>query len=646
MGRPYRDELRQLAETYAWASNENIESIARACFISSEFPVVSVGSGGSLSVAHLLSQLHANAFSKISRAVTPYELLQVLPMDKKVAIWLLTAGGRNIDIQRAFTHSVLYEPRQLVTLCLQGNSPLAAKGNRYQWTDLFDLNAPFPRDGFLATNSLLALSVLLVRAFESASGRNPSLPKTLESLLQISLGDKTALASLQSSCQCLWERDTLIVLYSNEVKATAIDIESKFVEAALGNVQISDFRNFAHGRHHWLAKRTNDSSVIAISTPYDYEIANSTLKLLPSTIPKVFVKLKAKGNSAKIAGLVIASHIAGWSGKAKGIDPGKPGVPEFGRKIYNLRTPSGLIGRKSKTNAAIERKLATMSISNPPKKLLRDIEFKYDHCKRKFAKAAFKAIVLDYDGTLIDVRKRGTPPAAELINEITRLIKGDLIIGIATGRGSSVKEELRSVLPQKLWNSVFVGYYNCALIGGLADDTIPSNHVGNASNLVSSLELKKKLPNLSKLAKVKTGPYQITIIPRAINSLDATWDTIQQTLLVMGRHDLALVRSGHSIDIVPQGTSKGAMINYLTGIANVTPENILTIGDRGRWPGNDFALLDHLYSLSVDEVSSDLSKCWNFSPPGTRGPQATLSYLRKLTLVTHNSQRVARFKGL
>jgi hypothetical protein len=57
---------------------------------------------------------------------------------------------------------------------------------------------------------------------------------------------------------------------------------------------------------------------------------------------------------------------------------------------------------------------------------------------------------------------------------------------------------------------------------------------------------------------------------------------------------------------------------------------VLRIGDRGRWPGNDFSLLDSAHSLSADEVSPDPKGAWNLAQAGHRGSQATLGYLRTL----------------
>jgi len=57
---------------------------------------------------------------------------------------------------------------------------------------------------------------------------------------------------------------------------------------------------------------------------------------------------------------------------------------------------------------------------------------------------------------------------------------------------------------------------------------------------------------------------------------------------------------------------------------------VIRIGDRGMWPGNDFDLLSDRLGLSVDEVSRDPDHCWNLSPAGVLGPQATLHYLKRL----------------
>src|SRR5476651_652935 len=59
---------------------------------------------------------------------------------------------------------------------------------------------------------------------------------------------------------------TIVVLHGPSTLPAAVDVESKFTEAALGSVQVADFRHFAHGRHHWIAKRGRESAVLAITS--------------------------------------------------------------------------------------------------------------------------------------------------------------------------------------------------------------------------------------------------------------------------------------------------------------------------------------------------------------------------------------------
>jgi hypothetical protein len=71
--------------------------------------------------------------------------------------------------------------------------------------------------------------------------------------------------------------------------------------------------------------------------------------------------------------------------------------------------------------------------------------------------------------------------------------------------------------------------------------------------------------------------------------------------------------------------------NVLIAIRRQIDEGeVLAVGDRGRWPGNDYALLREPFALSVDEISVDPSTCWNLGQPGQRGLQVTVEYLDSL----------------
>jgi hypothetical protein len=118
------------------------------------------------------------------------------------------------------------------------------------------------------------------------------------------------------------------------------------------------------------------------------------------------------------------------------------------------------------------------------------------------------------------------------------------------------------------------------------------------------------------------------------------WDLAQQTVLLTVQRNVTITRSSHSIDIVAAGVTKLNVLNRLKERVPNMP--ILTIGDRGRWPGNDYELLKEAFALSVDELSVDPHTCWNLAPRGQRGITATLGYLQAL----RDTYGVLRFSGL
>jgi len=136
---------------------------------------------------------------------------------------------------------------------------------------------------------------------------------------------------------------------------------------------------------------------------------------------------------------------------------------------------------------------------------------------------------------------------------------------------------------------------------------------------------------LSQWARFEFRLPQIKVEPAAAVEPDLVWGLLQQIVYGLGLPGLAVLRSSHSMDVLAPGVTKGAVLDRVKELLPDT-ENpaILCIGDRGQWPGNDFCLLESPYSLSVDEVSQDPSKCWNLASPGHRGTQATLEYLRAL----------------
>ncbi len=101
-------ELRQLEATYSAALSMDTSVLDAALSDSSRYPLVAVGSGGSLSAAHFACHLHEQFAGKLARASTPLEILSLLSDAGSrrglvnSAVLCLSAGGSNTDINRTF----------------------------------------------------------------------------------------------------------------------------------------------------------------------------------------------------------------------------------------------------------------------------------------------------------------------------------------------------------------------------------------------------------------------------------------------------------------------------------------------------------------------------------------------------------------
>jgi len=632
MGKPYSEEIAGLAGTLSWATAAAVECLVEAISAAFGRPLVAVGSGGSLTACQLMATLHRRTARQPARVCTPLAFLQEGSCREEAA-WFISTGGANSDILKAFAASVEVEPRTIGILCGNPSSALAqaALACTYCETALFDL--PGGKDGFLATNSLLAFCVLLTRAYETLeSGQSRSFHG---SALLERLASSRAITDEFAQVERVLEPETLIVLHGSVSRAAAQDLESRFTEAALGHVQAADYRNFAHGRHYWLARHGHQSGVVAFCGPEESGLATKTLATLPPTIPVMRIDLSSDWKHAALEAIAVSIRLAQWKGALRGIDPGRPGVPPFGHRIYELEYDGDKAhGFSAKVDAASRSALVRKSGQTPERLaaqgLLEDWLAALSAYRVKLQSTNFAAVVFDYDGTLVGPSKRTEPPEPEIVRELTKLLDCGVLVGMATGRGVSVRDALRRVLPRDRWVNVEIGYYNGASIATLADDAAPSREEAMCVDLEAVARGLRGHREVAAVAVLTERPHQITLEPKTMLAANVLWALANDVVSTLGIPGIRVVRSAHSADVLAPGVSKRNVVEHVWRRAGKASAAPLCIGDRGRWPGNDFELLGGPHSLSVDEVSSAGDRCWNLAPPGIRGVEATRDYLRWL----------------
>jgi fructoselysine-6-P-deglycase FrlB-like protein len=633
VGKPYAEEIERLADTYDWAIAAPLGTVPRAARAIAGLPLVAVGSGGSFTTATFAAAIHRLYGSSSASVMTPLEAVSTPQSLRQAGVFLATAGGRNPDVIGAFERLLAREPKVFMVLCARKDSPLSRRATKSAHIEVADFELPSGKDGFLATNSLLASVVLLARGYATAFDASAPLPKSFSDLLPDEPG--RAFQEVHGLCKSLWERQDLVVLYGPTCKPAAVDLESKLSEAALGTVQLADFRNFAHGRHHWLAKRGRETSVLSIFSDEDRALSEAMLGMIPKGIPRVELRANGTGIGAALSALVQVFLVVGSAGRARGIDPGDPGVPPFGRKIYHFRAftqdDNRLRYLPPNETSAIERKSRASIATLQARGSLASWSSSYRAFLARLARAHFRGIVLDYDGTLCCEDERFNPLSEKVGRELNRLLRSGVALGIATGRGKSVKPTLREAIQPRFWKRVLVGYYNGGDIAPLDDDARPNNTEAVVPPLQLVATALKKAIKAPNVAKVTLRLPQITIEPGQNGNPDDLWNLVQHLIYVVADPGVIAVRSSHSIDVVAPGVSKRSVVNRIRELVGGNPETpILCVGDRGLWPGNDYFLLGTPHSLSVDEVSLELDSCWNLAEPGCRGLPATLDYLKRL----------------
>lgn len=639
MGRPYDDELNELASTFEWALRADAAGLIYALRRAAHLPLVAVGSGGALTVATTLVGLHHEHAGALALTATPLQVDTALPRDGRASVWILSASGKNEDIRAALRTVTKHEPQHVVVLCGAADSPLAREASAYGWVDTVAIDLP-TRDGFLAVNSVLAFITLAARCYVDVHGGTPLAPG-LSALIERSFPGHASIADQSAP---LWERATTVVLHGATTIAAAMDLESRFTEAALGSAQIADYRNFAHGRHHWLAKRGTATSVVSMSGPSiaERKLAKNTLRVLPPEIPALDLTFGGSFEDVALSSVIASMLLAGEAGRARGIDPGRPGVPEFGRRLYHMKTPEERASLPRNLSArrasAIERKAGRSPVALQTRGLLETWIAALDGFEERLSSAHLGAVAIDFDGTMKEGADRLGLPRKALAKEIERLLANGLMIGIATGRGDSVLEPLRRSFDQKLWNRVLVGYHNGSVVRTL-DEAPPTDDDVIATELLHAQRLLEEDASLRGLVKLRPHRRQLTVMATRPLGEDELWHLVAEVVRRGQVEGMRIVRSSHSVDVLTSDVSKLRLVEELKH--RVSAE-VLCIGDRGRWPGNDFEMLETPVSLSVDEVSPDPTTGWNIAPAGVRGVDALLLYLSEIE--TSGSTVAARYR--
>ncbi len=616
MGKCFEKELDILGNIYEEARKADCKIISDFIKNHSDELFLLVGSGGSYSVAvaaeYMLIRAGMNA-----KCVTPLELNQYFGQIKKCAVILFSASGRNADSRNAYQYIAGLEPKGILTVCMHINSPMKKMQFENMHNVFFEFAMPVAKDGYLAVESLISSMVIFSKALHEFTG---------DAFYDNRKYCYRKFIFIEKEKE-IFSKETIIVLCGGITKPIAIDLESKFGETSLGNVQVLDFRNFAHGRHFWLEDRGTTTGIIALVDENEKVIADKTLQLLPENIPVFRRNIKSTSVNDLWTAYYDMFEMVNCAAKIRAIDPGKPKVPDFGRKLYHINYKLGINERylkmkKDPIACATLRKTADN---------LGDFEYYYElGCQfdKHLCSHRYRGIIFDYDGTLHN-KNYISLTESNIFNYINNFLKNGIIIGIATGRGKSIRIELQKKIDPQYWENVVIGYYNGGCIGRLSDNSVPdkkAKEVPEAFEKIASVFENRNFKDICLEGIKDKNPYQLSVI----NLLSVKHiEKIREALSEIA--DIKVYSSSHSLDIIPCSSSKTNLLDYYLqeGYRN---EDFLRVGDAGQYGGNDYELLNSKFGVSVDLVSQSEDTCWNMAPFGRRNLEAALSFLDRVEI--------------
>lgn len=621
----FSDKLARLSETLALVIERGVEDLAAALESGRGRLTFAIGSGGSAVAVEYLAHCRATLGLGRTPTLTPMEFVVGMDAYADCDIWLFSAGADNPDIAAAFKVAAASKANRIWLVTVNGGGSTALAVEACAVGRVVALPVADPKDGFLATHSMISVITALLLASDRLAGSEGSgcgtrlTTRAAEALSPRSAGSLAG-ASFTAG-------DTLVILHDPRLTPVAVLIETCLWETGIAPVQRTDFRNFAHGRHVWAARHPDSLLILALTSADSLDAWSGVVDNLPPDIRSQEIQLGDAGRLQNAIGIFHGLALVRALGERAGIDPGRPGRGPFAEAIYGDRALEILA---QDLTPAIRQKTMARRLHDPDERSAQSVN---DTARGRLASlgaTAFSGLVLDYDGTIVATNDRYAPPAADILTEILRIVDAGIPFGIATGRGGSAGEMLRTVLPERVHRRILMGYYNGGHIRSL-DVDIRSDPAAVDED-IQALSDWLRSTDLILLGAPIEGRRQLTIDHGRLSNPDAFRSRLAlYPAVAAGR--LRVSGSQHSFDVFPQTSSKLRLVEALTD--GWAPERaVLTVGDSGARSGNDYEMLAGPHGISVGAVCGGLGGCWSLFGDEITGPQALLRLLKAITPVS------------
>lgn len=297
-------------------------------------PSMFVGSGGSLSAGVFGETALIRGLGCVAKAIPPYEIWNLEKLSSSVTVWLLSHGGTNTDILLAAEKLHLLHHSRVVVLTGSRSSKLNSLATENSWRSIV---VEGQERGFVATSGLLSMIGAISGALQTGSASPHSREYfNHENLLRVfSQANRDAIEATAGFSRDL-RGQHIVALGSGWGWPAVVDFESKVVEGGVCTIEISELKNFTHGRYVDSFHHREKRHFVLFCTPEEQSLAKFMIGKLERYFESItLVETAEPGLTGAVDLLVKSLYLAGQLAGRAGVDLASPRYPPEARGLYS-----------------------------------------------------------------------------------------------------------------------------------------------------------------------------------------------------------------------------------------------------------------------------------------------------------------------
>ena len=340
-----------------YADQVDISGFHDFLFGKTETPMFFVGNGGTK--GHYGAMLYGMNKS-VGLCITPYLLSSLSDDTIRNSRFLLMCGkGKSMDGDYAAQKLLELNPDNTALFTFNPDPKENKVSQRFQDKSKVFL-FPHDMDGFISSQKKFFAHALLYRAFTEKSLKDFHVDLSPDKCYQYQLNNSTEKITPPNKI------NHFLVLYGGWSEPVAMDFESVLAETGMASAQLTDYRNFCHGRFIFASNHTrhkakehrledSDAAMVFLITPRERRIVEYLRKIaIPSKMPILIVETEYDSPLATIDLLVKTNvFLADLGEKGYGINPNSP--PNY--SSIQKRDPINKVLFKSEFNRFGEMRL-------------------------------------------------------------------------------------------------------------------------------------------------------------------------------------------------------------------------------------------------------------------------------------------------